>query len=140
MAFHGGFDLQVARDDRALVCRVVAAGAHAYVLGVIVVGHECETGLRRTFTALCRGAGVLDCDIMASRVWTSSCMLEDYDMKRTSISLHVGIRPVACSTNPIQAMSKGTVRSVVPSALFGGAGRHDKTRVPIEKSLSSVEH
>lgn len=80
MAFHGGFDLQVARDDRALVCRVVAAGAHAYVLGVIVVGHECETGLRRTFTALCRDAGVLDCDIMASRVWTSSCMLEFYDM------------------------------------------------------------
>lgn len=84
MAFHGGFDLQVARDDRALVCRVVAAGAHAYVLGVIVVGHECETGLRRTFTALCRDAGVLDCDIMASRVSTSSCMLGFYDMYATS--------------------------------------------------------
>lgn len=70
----------MARDDRALVCRVVDAGGHAYVLGVIVVGHECETGLRRTFTDLCRDVGVLDCDIMDSRVRTSSCMLEDYDI------------------------------------------------------------
>ena len=46
MAFHGGLDLQVACDDFALVCRVVAAGAHAYVLGVIVVGHGCGAHLR----------------------------------------------------------------------------------------------
>lgn len=34
---------------------------------------------------------MFDCDIMASRAWTNSCMLEYYDMERASISRHVGI-------------------------------------------------